>query len=206
MGKKRKGPGGGEALRAQLYNLMRAAQEGKAGAAWFRQLALRAGFVSVADGKGGKAVALVSAVALQVGFGISERTLRRWVAEGMPVFEPGLGNKPSTFDLFAVMKWRDEKREREKPKEDAGRNEAAERLTLARAKAIERENALAEGELCYRRGISDQATVITSRFRAEMDAVLRVAGPELVKMINAAIDRWDQGLQDLGSRPRAVTG
>lgn len=190
------GNAGGEALRSQLFNLLAAAKDGRPGLEWCREVVGRAGWAPVVDGKGA-AVALVSFQALVAGLPVSAATLRRWIRDGLPVYEQGLGNRPSRFDLFAVMKWREKSLEKTAAPTASETKEAEAAVLRARAKKLELQNEAFENQFVRRAWIKQEAEILTGRFRGQMASVLRQAGPELRRQLEEGIDRWEAEMKAL---------
>lgn len=158
---------GHKAVREQLFTLMRSAHEGKPGLEWFGQLAARAGYVRV-EGGAGEGLALASFQGLAVGLGISERALRKLIAEGLPVYRQGLGNQPSVFNVFAVVKWirdRDERAGGSRQKSKV----VEEELLVEQLKKERRLNDRAEGKLIERSSVVEGFSRICSPLKNHLE-------------------------------------
>ncbi len=208
MGKKKrtsaKSRASAGSLRDRILSLLQAAHDQKPQVKWLTQLLTRVGFTRVTTGKGG-AVALVSAHGLAAGLKVSERTVSGYIADGLPIYEVGSGNRGSTFDLFAVMRWLKARDGEEDPLMNQDPTSLAmEAYRSERYREVKLRNDLAERIVLPLDQVRSTIQEISGALRAELEAVERLHGREVGDAIRGMIDRAESSLRSrvLGEKPK----
>jgi hypothetical protein len=85
-----------QGTREKLYAMLRGAHDGTESLTWFHNLVIRAGYTKVQIGVDALLVTVNQLVKI---WGLSMRTVRCMIAEGLPCARQGVGAEPSLFDL-----------------------------------------------------------------------------------------------------------
>lgn len=174
----------------KLGKALQLAQQGDVRFAWLHKLAVNAAYARV-RGRDPNELILVPAAALAKGFRISERTVRNWIKEGMPVHQYSVGNRPALYDIFDVVRWREKRFEttsEQNPLMRGGASPALERYHTAKASQAERENAEAEKLLVRSAAIKAQLMEIGRAFRTRAELIERTYGREVGNAIREMVD------------------
>ena len=84
--------------REQMQSLVEKARAGEL--KWLDKVIRDAGY---GDPPG--AMVIITSRQLEKGLGIARRTLQQYITEGMPLISKANGNRPATFDAYAVLRW-----------------------------------------------------------------------------------------------------
>lgn len=189
----------------RLAEWLRAARDGEESLRWLDVLCRRAGYVAVQGRRDGDVV-LVTARQLAAGLGVTERTVRNWLKEDMPVYQHSLGNRPALYEVFSVLAWHyGRQMPKAKSEEEIlfGDGKSNDYWTTQYRKEatrkIKRGNELAEGTLLRTDDIAEQLTAIALVFRSEAEAIERAHGHDVGKDVRQMIVRAE-------ARWREITG
>lgn len=139
---------------------------------------------------------LVSSRAVERELNISERTLHRYLKDGLPVVRRGRGRALSFFRMEDVRKWVAARRGA--GEEDPGlldpeqTSPALEKWRLERFREAKRRNDIAEGKLFPIDTIREALQKVFGDLRREFEDVGRAHGPLIADEIAGAIDRAEQ--------------
>lgn len=181
----------------KIFEWLQAAHAGDVACRWLDVLCRRAGYAPV-YGQSSPERVLVTAKQIGDGLGVTERTVRNWLKEGLPVYQENVGPRPALYDAFAVCEWH---WRRQMPKtlteEDILFGEGAgtatdywtTQLRKEKTRQAKRENDLAEGLLLRTEDVGAELNEIARVFRSEAEAIERTHGREVGKDVRAMIDR-----------------
>ena len=185
-------------LQQNWSEALRRAQSGDVKFTWLRKLIIDAGFAPI-HGREAGSLFLVTAKPLADGFRVTERTVRNWIKEGMPVHQYSVGNRPALYDVFDVVRWREKRFEatgESDPLMRGGSSPALERYRAAKASQAERENKKAEGQLVETAIISAQLAEIGRAFRTRAETIERLHGKVVGDAFREAVDfaqaQWEK--------------
>jgi len=178
-----------------LAAILKKAGEGAPEFHWLHKLVMKAGYAKV-TGRDGENLLLVTARVLGRGFGVTERTVRNCIKEGMPVFQESHGNRPALYDVFDVVRWRGE---REKERLDLadgdplmigndGKDKWLREYRREKTREARRKNEIAEGLLVDTGVITTQLLQMAYTFRSRAEAIERDHGSEVGASVRDMID------------------
>lgn len=186
--------------RQALGELLGAAAKGEEGVRWLTEMLERVGFVRVRGGRDAAPV-LVTISRLTGILGKSRRSVDGLIGEGLPVYRPGVGNRPALYDVAAVVRWYlDREREQEALVTGPG-SVWLEELRRQKALAAKRENEIADGLWVARDDMAEDLQRVTVVLRNRFDAVGRTYGAGVAAAIQGALDEAEK--EWLGSLPAA---
>jgi phage terminase Nu1 subunit (DNA packaging protein) len=183
----------------ELAALLAKAQKGEPGYGWLNVLVVRAGYARV-QGFHDTGVILATARQLAEYFSVSERTIRSWAKDGMPMYRESVGNQAALFDVIAVSQW--------KTKRDIGRGVSEEDLLLEgsgpsskwleecrkeKARELKRRNDVEEERLLPASDVAQLMADTGRMLRDEFIAVERAFGEEVGDAIRSALARAEEG-------------
>lgn len=185
-------------LQQNYAEALRRAQSGDLKFAWLFKLAINAGFAPVRGREAGS-ILLVTPKALADGFRVTERTVRNWIKEGMPVHQYSVGNRPALYDVFDIVRWREKRYEATgevDPLMRGGNSPALEAYRQEQVKKARRENAKADGALVESAIVSAQLAEIGRAFRTRAELIERthgkVIGNVIREMVDFAVAQWEK--------------
>lgn len=189
-----------------LGEYLQKACEGDKEYSWLDRLALAAGYARI--GAAGDRVP-VTAAQLARRLGVSVRTVRVWIREGLPVLQEAHGNRPALFDAFEYFRWEQDRqtleraiRDEEKDPLLAGaggmKSAALEAYRREKTREARRNNELAEGRLIETEVVAVRLAGIGQVFRAKAERLERRYGADvgeaIRKMIDIAQISWEKAL------------
>lgn len=191
---------------AQWAEALRRACSGDQTLVWLHKCALKVGYAPT-GGKDPSGIILVPPLALARGFRVTDRTVKTWVREGMPCHQFSEGNKPALFDIFEVIRWREQRSgggttEDVDPLLRGGTSPALERYRLAKAKDAERKNKQAENELVELSKITASLAEIGRAFKMRAEAIERTYGKQIGNEIRRMIDETQREWEISGLKKR----
>jgi hypothetical protein len=187
----------------KVAEMLRLAATSDAKFAWLLKLAVQAGFAPV-HGREAGSLLLVTPKALADGFGVTERTIRSWLKEGMPMHQGSVGNKPALYNVFDIFRWRLSRIEtgESDPLMRGGSSPALERYRAAKASQAERENKKAEGQLVESAIVSMQLAEVGRSFKVGAEIVARLHGAKVGAAIRELVDKAQGDWERLGLKKR----
>lgn len=189
-----------------LGGYLQKACEGDTEYSWLHRLALAAGYMKV--GAAGDRVP-VTVVQLARRRGVSVRTVRVWIQDGLPVMQEAHGNKPALFDVFSYFRWKEDResldraiRDDEKDPLLAGtggvKSAALEAYRREKTREARRNNEIAEGQLLETEVVAVRLAEIGQVFRAKAERLSRRFGADVGEAIRKMIDKaqaaWERAL------------
>lgn len=188
----------GEDQQGKLAEALRLAGTGDMRFVWLHKLAVNAGY-ALTHGREAGALLLVTPKALADGFRVTERTVRNWIREGMPVHQYSIGNRPALYDVFDVVRWREKRFEatgEEDPLMRGGSSPALECYRAEKAIEAKRKNLIAEGLLVDSAIVSAQLAEIGRAFRTRAELLERThgktIGDAIREMVDFAVEQWEK--------------
>jgi phage terminase Nu1 subunit (DNA packaging protein) len=191
-------------LQQNWTEALRRAQSGDAKFTWLRKLVIDAGFAPV-HGREAGSLLLVTPKSLADGFRVTERTIRSWIKEGLPVHQYSVGNRPALYDVFDVVRWREKRYEatgESDPLMRGGSSPALERYRAAKAIQAERENKKAEKALAEVATVSAQLSEIGRSFKVGAEIIARLHGTKVGAAIRELVDKAQGDWERLGLKKR----
>ena len=190
-----------ESEQRKVYEWLKAAHAGAG--KWLDALCRRAGYCPVATGKDSDLV-LVMARQLARGLGVSERTVRTWLKEGLPVYQEPSGNRAALYDVFEVLKWHyGRQMPRPQSEEDilfgdpSSKDYWTQQYRKEKTRQIKRENEVAEGTLLRADDIAEDLVAVGQVFRSEAEAIERAHGHNVGRDVRAMIERAEKRWREL---------
>ena len=135
---------------------------------------------------------VVSSVELAAGIGVTRKSIKDFVLEGMPQLVESSGRRPATFDLWAVLRWLRNRWKRGGAIDETAAMEYERRkrdcdlrMREAEAEIKERQSALESGRLVEREVLQSQFRLILQRFQMQMEGLAaQVSGVVPADIVN----------------------
>lgn len=189
----------------KLGELLRLACTGDVRYQWLHSLALQAGYAKIyGEAKG---VMLVTAPVLAKGFRVSERTIRSWIREGMPVYQTSAGGRghSALYDIFDVARWREKRLEvtgETDPLMRGGSSPALEAYRREKVREAKRKNEQAEGRLIELAVVCAELGEFGRAFRTQIEILKRSHpyGQAIQEIVIKALDQWNGNGKRLSRR------
>ncbi len=182
------------------------ARRGEPSEAWLGRIIKASGFVQMAGRTDADSI-LVTAQQISRRFGVSMRTVRNWIRQGLPVAMPGSGNQPAWYDVFVFVRWWIAREEAKRVAADESLMEGEKSRYVVdfqreRAREAKRKNDIEEGKLVEAIEVAVQLEQIGRIFREGVETISRVHGDEIGEEVRRLIDRaeveWKRTCRESG--------
>jgi len=175
-----------------MRKLLRLSYEGDETLRWLDRAVRDTGYVRMAARRADEPV-YVTARKLRSGLNVSERTIRLWLSDGLPVEQPGSSADPAIIEVFAAIAWLLKEGKIAAAKLDDKHWIAIRRREQAHK--AERDNLVAEGRLVDRQYLEDLLDERIKAVRERAEAIARAYGAEVEEQLREMLELLASGPQ-----------
>lgn len=200
--------GAGAAGKRRIAAALKAARQGEESLRWLNRAVERAGYVRMAAAAD-EDVLLTTAAQIGRRFGVSSRTVRSWIREGLTPAVEGHGNRPAWFDVFGFFEWWRAREEARRATTDEGARAAAERIELEtemrreKLREARRRNDVEEGRLVDCEELADHLSQIGRMFAEGVRELTGIHGEQMGEELIGLVDRVEGQWRELLAKQQA---